>query len=80
MIRLFLLLLTVFALACSLVSAQDDPAEAILNVLAERPYVVSLVVCSLDDPEGGLYHNANVKRPLASIVRFWPLRSIRASG
>ena len=66
MIQHFLLLLAAFALACPSVCAQDDPAEAILNVLAERPHDVSLVVYSLDDPEGGLYHNADVKRPLAS--------------
>ncbi|MCH7976211.1 MAG: serine hydrolase [Bacteroidetes bacterium] len=69
MIQHFLLLLAAFALACPSVCAQDDPAEAILNVLAERPHDVSLVVYSLDDPEGGLYHNADVKRPLASTIK-----------
>ncbi len=69
MIQRFLSLLTVFVLAGLSVCAQDDPAEAILNVLAERPHDVSLVVYSLDDPEGGLYHNADVKRPLASTIK-----------
>ena len=69
MIGRFLFFLVTFAFAGSSVYAQDDPAEAILNVLAERPHDFSLVVYSLNDPEGGLYHNADVKRPLASIVK-----------
>ncbi len=73
MILRFLFFLIAFVFAGSSVYAQDDPAEAILNVLAERSHNVSLVVYSLDDPEGGLYHNANVKRPLASIVKILAL-------
>ncbi|MCH8030306.1 MAG: serine hydrolase, partial [Bacteroidetes bacterium] len=67
--RLVLFLLAVFVLIGSPVQAQDTGAEAILNVLAESPHNVSLVVYSLDDPENGLYHNANVMRPLATTVK-----------
>ena len=84
MIQRFLFLLTIFVLAGLSVCAQDDPAEAILNVLAERPHDVSLVVYSLDDPEGGLYHNADVKRPLASTIKILVLaeyaRRVEASA
>ena len=52
MILRFLFFLIAFVFAGSSVCAQDDPAEVILNVLAEHPHVVSLVVYSLDDPEG----------------------------
>lgn len=67
--RLFLFLLAGFVLIGSSVHAQDSGAEAILNVLAKRPHDVSLVVYSLDDPESGLYHNANVMRPLATTIK-----------
>lgn len=67
--RRLLFLLAVFVLAGSPVTAQEDSADNILDVLAENPGRFSLAVYSLDDPEGGLYHNANVMRPLATTVK-----------
>lgn len=60
---------TVFVATHSRVSAQDDPEVEMLNLLAERQRDISLVVFSVDDPEGGVYHNADIMRPLASTVK-----------
>ena len=70
--RRFLFLLSVFVLAGSPVIAQEDSAEDVLDVLdvlAENPGRFSLVVYSLDDPDSGIYHHANVMRPLATTVK-----------
>ncbi len=67
--RCLLLLLIAFVFIGSPVFAQGESPDEILDILADRPGSFSLVVYSLDDPGSGIYHRANVMRPLATTVK-----------
>lgn len=61
--------LSLFLFACAPVLAQDGPAEDVLDTLTQQPDEFSLVAYAVDEPESGVYHNADVQRPLASTVK-----------
>ncbi len=63
------LLVTALLISSAPAGAQVDSDLATLELLAQRQRDISLVIYSLDDPEGGVYHNANFRRPLASTMK-----------
>ncbi len=70
--RLVLLCLLIVVLPAFALHAQDDVNPALASVyayIADNPDQVGIACYPLNDPEAGVYHNADERFPLASTVK-----------